>query len=97
MRKTKLYETHCHLTNSLSPVPRLLSLYAMSGDKGVSDADSFCSIDPRVFLMLEEKKGDNLSKNRTRNQKQGIRKHIKDIVQLENLSSGLSSCISQSI
>ena len=73
MRKTKLSETHCHLTNSLSPVPRLLSLYAMSGDKGVSEADSFCSLDPRFKIMLEEKKGDNLSKNRTRNKEQGIR------------------------
>ena len=43
----KLSQTHCHLTNSLSPVPCFLSINATSGDKGVSEADSFCSLDPR--------------------------------------------------
>ena len=62
-KKPKLSETHCLFTIFLSPVSRLLSLYAITGDKGVSDADSFCSIDPRFKIMLEEKKGDNLSKN----------------------------------
>ena len=35
--KTKLSETHCLFTVFLSPVPCFLSLYAITGDKGLSE------------------------------------------------------------